>query len=152
MLISQIILPASKEDMQRSELVGKGLQAVISSQKFSSIYKQLMHAFSRYLDEANQYDQAIKRQYQPKLRQKEEELSRRLGRQVQIDPFQDPEFVSFYNQNMNALKENYEAAIAQIKEDAKALFEKWFVEWGIGVEENFSFLCPGYFRSDFERV
>jgi hypothetical protein len=122
--ISQITLPASRDDEKRIEAVGRGFQAIIGNSRFTALYKQLAQALSRYLDEAGQYEEAIKGQYAPKLRQKEEELSRRLGRQVQIDPFQDPEFVSFYNQNMNALKENYQTAIEQVRQQAEALFEQ----------------------------
>jgi hypothetical protein len=57
------------------------------------------------------------------LRQKEEELSRRLGRTVQIDPFQDPEFAAFYTQNMNALRDNYQAGVDQVREQAELLFK-----------------------------
>ncbi|MDR2630413.1 MAG: hypothetical protein LBC60_05775 [Spirochaetaceae bacterium] len=123
-LISRITLPLSRDDEKRIEAVGAGLRTVIGDARFTALYKQLTQALSRYLDEAAQYERAIKEQYTPKLRQKEEELSRRMGRQVQIDPFQDPEFVAFYNQNMNALKENYEAAIKQVREQALLLFEK----------------------------
>jgi hypothetical protein len=122
--VSQITLPASRDDEKRIEAIGRGLQTVIGNSRFAALYKQLAQALSRYLDEAGQYEEAIKGQYAPKLRQKEEELSRRLGRQVQIDPFQDPEFVSFYNQNMNALKGNYEAAIEQVRQQAESLFGK----------------------------
>ncbi|GHV16945.1 hypothetical protein FACS189493_3670 [Spirochaetia bacterium] len=122
-LISQITLPAAKEDEKRIEAAGKGLQTVLNNSRFNSLYKQLTEALSRYLDEAAQYDEAIRRQYAPKLRQKEEELARRLGRQVQLDPFQDPEFVAFYNQNMSALKDNYQAAVDEVREQAVLLFE-----------------------------
>jgi hypothetical protein len=122
-LISQITLPAVKEDEKRIAAVGKGLQTVLNNSRFNSLYKQLTEALSRYLDEAAQYDEAIRRQYAPKLRQKEEELARRLGRQVQLDPFQDPEFVAFYNQNMSALKDNYQAAVDEVREQAVLLFE-----------------------------
>jgi hypothetical protein len=122
--VSQITLPVSRDDLKRIEAVGKGLQALIGNFEFAALYKQLVQALSRYLDEVAQYEEAIKAQYAPKLRQKEEELSRRLGRQVQIDPFQDPEFISFYNQNMNALKGNYEAALEQVSQQAVAFFEK----------------------------
>jgi hypothetical protein len=123
-LISQITLPAAKDDEKRIETVGKGLEAVISGSRFPALYKQLTMAFSQYLQEAAQYDHAIRQQYGPKLRQKEEELSRRLGREVRIDPFQDPEFVAFYNQNMNALRGNYEAAIDQVKNETRQMFEE----------------------------
>jgi uncharacterized protein YukE len=123
-LTAQITLPVSKDDEKRIELVGKGLSLVIGDSRFNALYKQLSQALSRYLDEAAQYDEAIRRQFAPKLRQKEEELSRRLGRQVQLDPFQDAEFTAFYNQNMNTLRDNYQAAIDQVREQANTLFAK----------------------------
>jgi len=122
-LISQITLPVVKDDMNRIEAAGRGLGAVIGGKRFADIAKQMVGVLNQYLDEAEQYEEAIKRQYAPKLRQKEEEISRRIGRHVKLDPFQDPEFVAFFNQNMNTLKTNYEGAIAQIREEATRLYE-----------------------------
>ncbi|MDR2479961.1 MAG: hypothetical protein LBD48_11705 [Treponema sp.] len=122
-LVSQVTLPAGRDDEPRLEAAGRGLQAVIKDSHFSVMYKQLLQAVSQYLDETAQYEQAIRQQYAPKLRQKEEELSRRMGREVRIDPFQDPEFIGFYNQNMNALKASYQSAVDQIRDEAKRLFE-----------------------------
>jgi hypothetical protein len=76
------------------------------------------------LGESSQYEAALRRQYAPKLRQKEEELSRRLGRRIELDPFQDAEFVAFYNQNMATLKGNYEAAVEEVREQALQLFSR----------------------------
>jgi uncharacterized membrane protein YheB (UPF0754 family) len=121
-LLAQIILPVAKEDEKRIQAVGKGLQTIISDSRFPNLYKQFTQLLSRYLDEAAQYDQAIRQQYEPKLRQKEEELTRRYGRPVQLDPLQDPEFVTFYNQNMNALKGNYQSAVDQVREEAQRCF------------------------------
>jgi hypothetical protein len=122
-LISQINLPVVKDDIRRIEAAGQGLQAVINNKRFGEIVKQMSQIMSQYLKEAEQYGEAIKRQYAPKLRQKEEELSRRMGRAVKIDPFQDPEFAAFFNQNMNALKANYQNAIVQVREEAAKLFK-----------------------------
>ena len=121
-LISQINLPAVKEDETRIELAGKGLQAVVNDKQFNLLFQQLMQVISRYLQEASQYEQAIRQQYAPKLRHKEEELSRRLGREVCIDPMQDPEFIAFFNQHMSVLKNNYEPVIKQVREEARRLF------------------------------
>ncbi|MDR1986344.1 MAG: hypothetical protein LBP88_05150 [Treponema sp.] len=123
-LFAQINLPASRDDEKRLDLVGKGLQVIIGDSRFSSLYKQFTQIISRYLNEAAQYEEAIKRQYAPKLRKKEEDFARRTGRQVQLDPFQDPEFIAFYHQHLNALKENYQAPVQQIQEQARLLFEK----------------------------
>jgi len=122
-LIAQIALPGAKDDEKKIEKLGKGLSAVINKGEFNDMYKQLTMLFAQYLKEASQYEQMINRQYAPKLRQKEEELSRRYGREVRIDPFQDPEFVAFYNQHINALKGNYEAVVAQAREEVKRLFD-----------------------------
>ena len=121
-LISQITLPAVKDDIKRIESAGRGLHTIIGGKSFGEIAKQLAQIMNQYLDEAAQYEEAIKKQYAPKLRQKEEEISRRMGRHVKLDPFQDPEFIAFFNQNMNALKANYQTAADQFREEAARLF------------------------------
>jgi hypothetical protein len=122
--LSQIVLPLTPEHRKRIETAGRGLAAVIGGSRFGALLKQFSQILGQYLEETAQYQEAIKRQYAPKLRQKEEELSLRLGRPVQLDPFQDPEFVAFYNQNMNQLKANYQSAVDQVREEAVRLFEK----------------------------
>jgi len=123
-LAPQITLPAVAEDMARIEAVGKGLRVLISDGRFAAMYKQLVQVLSQYLGEAAHYEQAIRQQYAPKLRQKEEEISRRMGREVRLDPFQDPEFVAFYNQNLNALKANYQAAVDQVKNEVQRIWDE----------------------------
>jgi hypothetical protein len=123
-LVSQITLPASQEDEKRMEKTGKGLETIIKAKDFSVLFQQLIQVISRYLQEAAQYEQAIRHQYSPKLRQKEEELSRRLGREIRIDPLQDPEFIAFYNQHMNDLKGNYEPVIEQAKAEIRRMFDE----------------------------
>jgi uncharacterized protein YukE len=121
-LVSQITLPVTADDRARIESALKGLQTIIGDSRFGILIKQFTQALSQYLGEVEQYGEAIRRQYAPKLRQKEEELSRRFGRPVQIDPFQDPEFVAFYNQNMNMLKENYQDLADQVRQQAELLY------------------------------
>jgi hypothetical protein len=128
-LVPQITLPVTAEDLPRIEAVGKGLHLLLkdshadpsATASFTTMYKQFVQLLSRYLDELAHCDQAIRQQYAPRLRQKEEELSRRMGREVRIDPFQDPEFIAFYNQNVNALKADYQAATDQVREEAQRL-------------------------------
>jgi hypothetical protein len=122
-LVSQVTLPQAPEDIKRLSLVGKGLAAVIGGRQFAALYQQFISAVNQFMGESAQYEEAIKRQYAPKLRQKEEELGRRMGRPIKLDPFQDPEFAAFYNQNMNALKGNYEALVTQVQAEARQLFQ-----------------------------
>ena len=122
-LISQITLPNSLEDEKRLETLGRGLQAIIANSKFSATYRQFLLGIGQFLSEVVKYDELIQRQYAPKLRQKEEELSRRLGQTVQIDPFQDPEFIAFYNKNMTVLRDNYQTMVNQVQEQAREYFK-----------------------------
>jgi len=127
-LAPQITLPNTAEDLPRIEAVGNGICTLLNEKhsneggRFTAMFKQLVQLLANYLEEAAQFDQAIRQQYAPKLRQKEEELSRRMGREVHIDPFQDPEFVNFYNQNFNALKANYQTPVDQVREEAMRIW------------------------------
>lgn len=126
-LVSLIALPAGKtsveDDEKKLETLSRGLGVLIEDRQFPVMFEQLASLFSQYLQEAAQYDQAIRAQYAPKLRQKEEELSRRMGREVRIDPLQDPEFIAIYNQHLNALKSNYEGVVEQARQEARRMFE-----------------------------
>jgi len=122
-LISQVTLPTTEEELKRVEAAGQGLHIVIGGKHFGEIVKKMVQILQQYLEEAAHYEEAIKKQYAPKLRQKEEEISRRLGRHVKLDPSQDSEFVAFFNQHMNALKANYEETINEVREEARRLFE-----------------------------
>jgi len=123
-LFSQLKLPDTEEELVRVENTAKGLQAVLNDGHFNQIVKQLPQVLHQYMDDAAKYEEAIKRQYAPKLKQKEDEIAKRLGRKVALDPFQDPEFVTFYNQNMKALKDNYQEVIDQVRETAAGSAEK----------------------------
>ncbi|MDR2111349.1 MAG: hypothetical protein LBP32_08595, partial [Spirochaetaceae bacterium] len=50
-LVSQISLPASRDDKSRVDAVGRGLQSVIGDGRFAALYKQFSGALSQYLDE-----------------------------------------------------------------------------------------------------
>jgi len=123
-LITQIALPGAKEDEAKIEKLGKGMSVLIKNREFPAMYAQLTQIYAQYLQERNQYEQMIQQQYAPKLRQKEEEVSRRLGREVRIDPFQDPEFLAFYNQHMGAVKDKYEPVVEQARAESKRMFDE----------------------------
>jgi hypothetical protein len=118
-LLSQLNLPALQDDLPRIERAAQGLQALSGDARFGGLMRQFLQIVGRYKQEAAQYEEAITRQYAPKLRAKEEDFARRFGQQIHLDPFQDPEFVAFFNQNMNALKTEYESTIGQIKDKAR---------------------------------
>lgn len=123
-LIAQVTLPAAEGDQKRIEAAGKGLEAVIADGRFAPLFSQFLQIISRYTGEIRRFDESIRVQYEPRLRQKEEELSRRLGTQVTLDPFQDPEFTTAYNKNLSALRDNYQTVVDQVREQAGLLYRQ----------------------------
>ncbi|GAB6391596.1 MAG: hypothetical protein MdMp014T_0969 [Treponematales bacterium] len=121
-LLAQVTLPVTAEDTAKTERAGRGLEALLGS-RFGALFRQFTQMLARYLSESAGCEEAVIKQYAPKLRQKEEELSRRMGTQVRLDPFQDPEFLAFYNQSIASFKASYEAACAQVRAEAERLFE-----------------------------
>jgi hypothetical protein len=55
-LVSQITLPAVKDDLERIQNAGQGLVTVIGEKRFGDIVKQMVQLMSRYLDEIAQYE------------------------------------------------------------------------------------------------
>ena len=122
--VSQITLPVGKDDERRLERALNGLAVVVENKQINTLSQRLIRIISSYQQEAALCEQAAGQQYAPRLRQKEEELSRRLGREVRIDPSQDPEYSAFYNQRASALKANYEPVIERARAEAHQLFNE----------------------------
>jgi hypothetical protein len=107
-----------EKEFSAIELGLKGLSAAASGEKhIGEIFKQLGGFLKQYLEDAKKVDEAIRKQYAPRLKAKEQEMAARMGRAVRIDPMSDPEFAAFYKQNVGQMKAQYQAALDQAKED-----------------------------------
>jgi hypothetical protein len=116
--LANITLPAEEEDINRLKRSLKGLEAVVKDRKMvNALGKQLEDFFKRYLSDKEQLVEAVREQFGPRIKEKEQELAQQLGTEVHLDPSSDPEFAKYLNQNMNRLKEQYLNALNQAKEE-----------------------------------
>jgi len=99
----------------------KALAIPFGEKKMQGIFDQLGGFLKQYLDDAKQVEEAIRKQYAPRLKQKEQEMSARMGRPVRIDPMSDPEFAAFYKQNVGQMRAQYQDALDKAKVDLAAL-------------------------------
>ncbi len=100
----------------------KALSAIpFGEKKMQGIFDQLGGFLKQYLDDAKQVEEAIRKQYAPRLKQKEQDMSARMGRPVRIDPMSDPEFAAFYKQNVGQMRAQYQAALDKAKADLASL-------------------------------
>jgi len=120
--LSKIALPASVEALGKFDKLGKGFNVLINKKEFNSFFNRMIQIFNQFLEEAAQYEQMIRQQYAPKLRRKEEELSKRLGREIHINPMEDQEFAAVLSQHINALKSNYEYIVEEARDEINKMF------------------------------
>ncbi|HOZ73239.1 MAG TPA: hypothetical protein PK179_12050 [Spirochaetales bacterium] len=125
--VSRIQLPTSAVAQPEAELapVAEGLKALnvapFGEKKIQATFEQLVGFLARYIEDAKRVEDAIRKQYAPRLKAKEQEMSARMGRPVRIDPMQDPDFAAFYKQNVGQMRDQYQAALDQAKADLAKL-------------------------------
>ncbi len=120
-LLANLVLPSDEYGLGRNRKVGEALFVVLKKpERLGNIMSELEHFFKEYLEERKRLMDAIERQYAPKLRQKEEELSRQMGAPVKIDPSSDPEYTAFVRRNMGQLEERYREVLNRVKEEVRS--------------------------------
>ena len=124
-LLANLVLPLDEFSMKDTKRLGEAVAATVTdTKKVSMIFSQLDGFFKEYVAERKRLVEAVDRQYAPKLKKKEEDLSRQMGRQVRINPATDPEFQSVVRQYLSQLDAKYGESLDAAKEEIKATFAK----------------------------
>jgi hypothetical protein len=97
---------------------------VSDARKVTMIFSQLDGLFKEYIGERKRLAEAVERQYGPKLKKKEEELSRQMGRPVKVNPAADPEFQAIVRQYLSQLDAKYGEVLDTAKEEIRTIFAK----------------------------
>jgi hypothetical protein len=124
-LLANLVLPMDDFALERNRKIGEALTSVVTdSKKLSAMFGQFEHFFKEYMEERKRLLGAVEKQYAPKLRKKEDDLSKQLGRPVKINPAADPEFQSIVRQYFSQLDGKYEEVLSGAKEEIKTVFSK----------------------------
>jgi uncharacterized membrane protein YheB (UPF0754 family) len=119
-LVSHLALPTQEADLERLRTVGKGLAAVArDANAVSAVMEQVEQLLQQYLDNKTQLVESLRQQFEPRLRQKEQELARQTGQQIKLDPASDPEFAKALSENMRRLQTQYNQVIDQARDQVK---------------------------------
>ena len=123
-LLANLVLPQDQLGLGKLKNVGEAFYSVINSkQHLSKMFSQLESFFDEYLQEKERLKEALQKQYMPRLRQKEEEMSKKLGQPVHIDINSDPEYHSLLRRGMAQLEERYGSVLSRVKKDIAAMFD-----------------------------
>jgi hypothetical protein len=124
-LLANLVLPFDEFALRKNKSVGAAVGAAVAdTRKVSAIFGQLENFFREYLEERKRMFEALERQYAPKLKKKEEEMSRQMGQRVKINPAQDPEFQGLLRTYLSQLDLKYDEVLANAKEEIRQLFAK----------------------------
>lgn len=124
-LLANLVLPLDEFAMKDTKRLGEAVAATVTdTRKVGMIFSQLEGFFKEYVAERKRLVDAVERQYAPKLKKKEEDLSRQMGRQVKINPAADPEFQSIVRQYLSQLDTKYGESLDGAKEEIRAAFAK----------------------------
>ncbi|TFG59483.1 MAG: hypothetical protein E4H36_13750 [Spirochaetales bacterium] len=123
-LMANLVLPQNREFADWMGVLTKAFGlAVKDRKKVDSLFKQLEGFFIQYLDNREKIQKSLEAQFAPRLKQKEEQLSKQMGSKVKINPSQDPEFINFLKGNLGQLEEQYRKALDEAKLELKKLAE-----------------------------
>lgn len=122
-LSSNLSLPIDEFAIKRNRRAMEGFSAVLKDQRRLRIMsQQLEQFFAEYFQERQQLKKDVDGQYAPRLQQKEQELSRRTGNRVRLDPASDPEYVQLLRQQMALLEDRYGKVLQQVKQELSQMF------------------------------
>ena len=124
-VLAAISLPTSEEELERLNTLHDGLAVVLGKGKdLDYLFQQVHGLFKQYLDNRQQLIEQIRSQYAQRMRQREQELSRQYGTQVQMDPASDPEFSKTLQDNLGRLQEQYQGVLEQVRDELSRMFEQ----------------------------
>ena len=117
-LLSNLTLPTDEFALKRSRRAGEGFGAIsTNARKLRMLLGQLEQFFQEYLGERNRMRQEVDRAYEPRRQQKEAELSKKTGQQVQINPQNDPEYVGLMRQQLLVVDDRYGQVLQGVRDE-----------------------------------
>jgi Fe2+ transport system protein B len=114
--LSNIVLPKNDDSEELLQNIKSGLCEISDKEKeISVMIEQINQFFLQYLENRKQLIEAIKQQYEPRLKQKQQELAEKYGHEVSISPEQDPEFMEILKANLLKMEGQYTESLSGAK-------------------------------------
>lgn len=121
-LLSNLTLPSDEFALKRSRRAGEGFGAISDNpRKLRMLLSQLEQFFQEYLGERNRMQEEVDRAYEPRRQQKEDELSKKAGQRVQINPQTDPEYIGLMRQQLMMVDDRYGQVLQGVKDELTSM-------------------------------
>jgi hypothetical protein len=114
-LLAGIRIPSTEEDIAKVSKTGQALETLLPKAGMQELFGQVEKIFAQYLSERDQLSRALEQQMMPRLRAKQQEMYKRYGQNVPIDPAKDPEFAAALSKNMRMLEQKYGTVVDEVR-------------------------------------
>lgn len=121
-ILSNISLPQDELYVEALGRIKQAAEFLCEGKKdLNQLFIQTDQLYQQYIQSREQLLDMAKQQYEPHLKRKQEQLSRQMGRQVNIQAEQDPDFIKFLETNYKHLEDSFQGSLEEIKESLRKL-------------------------------
>ena len=117
-LISNLKLPDDESSFDKINKIRDGFAAIAEDKKdIIFLFSQVEQVFKQYLENKISIIENLNNNFEQKLKEKEEALSKQLGTNVTLKPENDPEYKEYLHKVTNQLDQQYREVIVKIKSE-----------------------------------
>lgn len=121
--IGNLTLPQNEAELVNVDTAEAVLLELVQDRgPLQELMKQIRQFFSQYLSDKQQLSDTLRKQYEPRMKQKEQQYAQQYGHQVKLDPMQDPEFSQVMQDNMEHLDSQYRGALEEVYTHLRTMF------------------------------
>ena len=123
LILSSVSLPTYEIVDDRYERLSKVMEYIMKDKRDAiALYERIVTFLKQYPLHRKQLVDALKKQLEPMLEQKSEEMSQKLGRQVKLSVEEDKETLEIIEQNLEHLEKQYNENLESAKKSLEASF------------------------------
>ncbi len=123
LLLSSLSLSAGTVDEQRLSRLTRLATYVFKDEQSHGLYLKLLDVIKQYPDHRKQLIEQLEESLEPSLRQKEEMMRQKLGRDVHLTIEDDKEAMEIVNKNLDKLDNEYNKIIEGSKKQLESYFD-----------------------------
>lgn len=127
-LLANITLPRYESDLNRLPIIAEGIKSLgkkkgEEAKNLEFLLTQYEDLFKQYLANIEQLGEQLKTQWEPRLRQKEQQLKQQTGQNTRLTPEQDPEFIKVLTEELARMDTQYSEVLSKGKEEIRKLVQ-----------------------------
>lgn len=120
-LLASIHLPATDTDLVKMKRTGIGLEILVPNNGIGQLFDQLEQILKQYMSELDNLKKMLEQQFMPRLRAKQQELSKRYGQPIALDLSQESEYVVALSKNKRMIEQKYNSVIEEVRSRVREL-------------------------------